>query len=182
MATGRHSLTDMATTQLIVIAGRPGTGKTTLSGRLTTELGAAYLRIDVIETAVVRSGLASYPVGPVGYVVAHEVAASNLALGTSVVVDAVNPVHGVRAGWYGLASMTGVKLTVFETFINDETEHRRRVSSRQPDMPGQYVPTWDEVQASPYDRWDVDLDGPRVPIDMAQSEAGFHAALRDLTA
>jgi DNA polymerase III delta prime subunit len=89
---------------LVVLAGLPGTGKTTLGQLLAAELGAAYLRIDAIETAVIRCGLAQAPVGPVGYVIAHDVAAATLALGKSVVVDAVNPVPEARAGWHALAS------------------------------------------------------------------------------
>lgn len=41
---------------LVVLAGRPGTGKTTLGQALASELRAAFLRIDAIETAVVRCG------------------------------------------------------------------------------------------------------------------------------
>jgi predicted kinase len=41
------------------LAGRPGTGKTTLGRRLAAELRAAYLRIDAIEAAVVRCRLAA---------------------------------------------------------------------------------------------------------------------------
>ncbi len=81
---------------LVVLAGRPGTGKTTLGQALASELRAAFLRIDAIETAVVRCGLAQPPVGPVGYAVAHEIAAATLALGTPVVIDAVNPVPEAR--------------------------------------------------------------------------------------
>lgn len=93
----------MPGTDPLVLAGRPGTGKTTLGRRLASELNAAYLRIDAIETAVVRCGLAHPPVGPVGYVVAHKVAAATLSLGTSAVIDAVNPVPDARAGWQPLA-------------------------------------------------------------------------------
>lgn len=43
---------------LIVFAGRAGTGKTTLSRRVAADRGAALLRVDAIETAVVEVGLA----------------------------------------------------------------------------------------------------------------------------
>jgi len=65
---------------LVVLAGRPGTGKTTLGRGWLANCTPAYLRIDAIETAVARCGLADSPVGPVGYVVAHEIAAANLRL------------------------------------------------------------------------------------------------------
>ncbi len=44
---------------LIVFAGRPGTGKTTLSQLLASQLKAAVLRIDAIETAIVRTAAES---------------------------------------------------------------------------------------------------------------------------
>jgi predicted kinase len=163
---------------LVVLAGRPGTGKSTLGRLLAAELGAAYLRIDAIETAVVRCGLAQPPVGPVGYVVAHEVAAATLALGTSVVVDAVNPVPQARAGWHAVAS--SARLVVFETVLADEAEHRRRVAAREPDLAGQVVPSWDDVMASDYVTWDEARDGARHVIDMTNTETGASAALGHL--
>jgi predicted kinase len=159
----------------VVLAGRPGTGKTTLARRLAATLRAAYLRIDAIETAVVRSGLAEPPVGPVGYVVAHELAAASLAIGTAVVVDAVNPVPEARAGWLGLAQRG--RLCVLETVVPEVEEHRRRVESRQADLVGQQVPTWAEVVADGYVPWDEVRDGPRIVVDMTDTEAGVAAAL-----
>ena len=163
---------------LVVLAGRPGTGKTTLARRLAGVLQAAYLRIDAIETAVLRCGLTQRPVGPVGYVVAHDLAAGTLSLGTSVVVDAVNPVPEARAGWQSLAELA--QLVFLETAIANEDEHRRRVLARRPDLPDQVVPTWDEVVAGDYQPWDVERDGARHVIDMSNTELGVAGALRVL--
>ena len=162
---------------LVVMAGRPGTGKTTLAGRIATTLRAAYLRIDAIETAIVRSGLATPPVGPVGYVVAQEVAAGTLAAGVSVVADAVNPVPEARAGWRELGARTRTPIVVFETRIADEEEHRRRVTARTPDLAGLVVPSWEQVMAAEYVAWDDLRDGPRHVIDMTDTAAGVRAAL-----
>ncbi|MEJ7651120.1 MAG: AAA family ATPase [Nakamurella sp.] len=153
---------------LIVLAGRPGTGKTTLARRLSTELRAVYLRIDAVETAVVRCGLAEPPVGPIGYAVVHEIASANLALGMPVVVDAVNPVPEARSGWQHLAERG--RLVVLETTVPDEQEHRRRVTARVPDMTGQVVPTWSEVVDADYAEWDEQRDGPRTLIDMTATD------------
>ncbi|MGH8961336.1 MAG: AAA family ATPase [Jatrophihabitantaceae bacterium] len=163
---------------LIVLAGRPGTGKTTLGQALARELRAAFLRIDAIETAVVRCGLAQPPVGPVGYAVAHEIAAATLALGTPVVIDAVNPVPEARSAWWALASSTS--LVIFETVLADDAEHRRRVEARQPDLADQTVPTWEQVLASDYLAWDEARDGPRHVIDMTDTKRGVTAALAHL--
>lgn len=163
---------------LIVLAGRPGTGKTTLGRRLAAELRAAYLRIDAIEAAVVRCGLAEHPVGPAGYVVAHELAAATLAVGTPVIIDAVNPVPEARSGWRALAD--GARLVVLETTLSDAGEHRRRVTARKPDLAGLAVPSWDQVVSRDYAVWDESRDGPRHVIDMLDTEQGVDAALRHI--
>ncbi|PWK92360.1 AAA family ATPase [Fulvimonas soli] len=43
---------------LIVLAGLPGGGKTTLARALAARLGATHLRIDTIEQTLRRAGLA----------------------------------------------------------------------------------------------------------------------------
>lgn len=160
---------------LVVLAGRPGTGKTTLGRRLAGALRAAFLRVDAIETAVVHCGLAQRPVGPVGYVAAQGIATGTLELGVSVVVDAVNPVPEARAMWAGVAA--SARLVVFETVVSDRAEHRRRVTARRPDLVGQVVPTWQEVMAAEYVPWDEDRDGRRQLIDMTDTDAGVALAL-----
>lgn len=147
---------------LIVFVGKPGTGKTTLARLLAGELHAAHLRVDAIEAAIVRSSLGTQPVGPVGYHVAHEVAAACLAVGTPVVVDAVSPVAEARHGWSVVAAAAGVPLRVFEVNVSDPVEHRRRVQQRSSDLDGLTVPTWEQVLAREYQPWDEHRDGPRL--------------------
>lgn len=158
---------------LIVFAGRPGTGKTTLSRRIAAERGAALVRVDAIETAVLRSGWTRIPVGPVGYVVAHEVAGSCLAVGVPVVVDAVNPVTEARSGWWGLAAERSVPLAVIEVGLSDPVEHERRVRARQSDLTGQRVPTWEEVRAGDYASWAEERDGPHLAVDGGDTDAAL---------
>lgn len=164
----------------MVLAGRPGTGKTTLARLLAHKLQAAYLRIDAIETVVVRYGLEKPPLGPIGYGIAHQIAAATLQVGTPVVIDAVNPVPQARAGWQPLAEHA--RLVVIETVIADPLEHRRRVTARRPDLPWQVVPTWEQVQDGEYLPWDEQRDGPRHVIDMTDTEQGAAAATRLLCA
>lgn len=168
----------MSRALLVVLAGRPGTGKTTLGRRIASELRAAYLRVDAIETAIIRCELARPPVGPVGYVVAHELAAATLSVGTPVVIDAVNPVPQARAGWQQLESVG--RLVVFETTLPDPAEHRRRVERRRPDLAGHDVPTWAQVEAGEYEPWDEHRDGPRHVVDMTSTEPGVACALEYL--
>ncbi len=167
---------------LVVFAGRPGTGKTTVSRLVAAELKAALLRVDAIETAVIRCGLARPPVGPVGYVVAHEVAATCLAVGTPVVVDAVNPVPVARDGWRRRAAEAGVPLVVVELELSDVAEHRRRVEQRRADLEGQVVPTWEQVVAEEYEPWDEARDGPRLLVDTLDTETALAAIRRHVLA
>ena len=156
---------------LIVFAGRPGTGKTTLSRLVAAALRAAILRVDVVEAAIVRHALGDHPVGPIGYAVVHDLAAACLGVGTTVVVDAVNGVPEARAAWPALASEAGVRLAVVEVSLSDEAEHRRRVEQRVSDLTGMVVPTWERIVAGGYAPWLPHRDGARLQVDGAQDSA-----------
>jgi predicted kinase len=52
-------------TLLVVFAGLPGSGKSVLARGVADEIGATYLRIDTIESAIV-STLMPYRDNPVG--------------------------------------------------------------------------------------------------------------------
>jgi adenylate kinase len=47
---------------LVIFAGLPGTGKTTIARALARDLGAVYLRIDSIEQAILASDGGSGPI------------------------------------------------------------------------------------------------------------------------
>jgi predicted kinase len=149
---------------LVVFAGRPGSGKTTLARLVAAELRAANLRIDAIEAAILLSGLGPPPLGPVGHAVARTVGAACLAAGTPVVVDAVNPRADARKGWAALAGEARVPLRVVEVAVSDPSEHRRRVEARRSDLAGLTVPTWEQVTALVYEPWDTGRDGPRLLV------------------
>lgn len=169
-------------TCLIVFAGLPGVGKTTIARALAGRLHAAVIRVDSIEAAIVRHGLDEHPVGPVGYAIAHEVAAGCLRVGTSVIVDAVNPVAVARSGWRELAADTGARLTFVEVVLADHAEHRRRVAARISDVDGLVVPRWHEVVASGYEPWLDSRDGERLVVDGADCGAAVAAVLAALAA
>jgi predicted kinase len=141
---------------LIVFGGRPGSGKTTLSRTLAQELHAAWLRVDLIEAATWRAGVArDQPTGLAAYVVAFALAEVHLDMGTPTVIDAVNPVEAARQGWRELAATKGLAARVIEVVCSDEALHRSRLDGRTRGIPGWYELTWDDVQRSrrKYEPW-----------------------------
>lgn len=140
---------------LIVFGGLPGVGKSSIAARVARRLAAAYLRIDVIDIAVTRA--LDLPkdedIGPVGYVVAYDLARSNLALGVTVVADSVNPIAVTRTAWRQVAVDAGAPCLEVELVCADAAEHRRRVEARLGDPSALSPPTWAEVEARAYEPW-----------------------------
>ena len=155
-------------TLLVVFAGLPGSGKSVLARGVADAIGATYLRIDTIEAAIV-STLTPFRDNPVGYVVAERVAADQLTAGRDVVADAVNGVAAARAGWVALSARTSALLRFVEVRCSDVAEHRRRVEAREPEMPGQGVPTWEQVVRRRYEPWPAELSGPLVIDNMGDA-------------
>lgn len=138
---------------LIALSGLPGTGKTTIARELAGRVHAVHLRIDSIEQALRRAGVA---VEGEGYAVAHAIAEDNLRLGLVVVADCVNPWPLTRDAWRSVAARAGTPVLEVEIVCGDPAEHRRRVEARAPDIAGHRVPTWQEVADRDYRRWDRD--------------------------
>ncbi|GGL47347.1 AAA family ATPase [Nocardia jinanensis] len=160
-------------TRLVVFAGLPGCGKTTLARALADELGATFLRIDTFEAAIV-STLMPFEDNPVGYVAAAWVAEDQLLGGRTVVVDACNNLQAARSMWTDLALGSQVRLHWVEVICSDTVEHRRRVETREPDRPGQGNPTWAQVRAR---RWEPFTE-PRILIDNTGAAASHVATIR----
>ncbi|HEY0107035.1 MAG TPA: AAA family ATPase [Rhizomicrobium sp.] len=157
---------------LIVFAGLPGTGKSTLAAAYARETAAVYLRIDAIEQAIRDAG---GDVGPAGYMVGYALAGSNLRLGRTVVADSVNPIAPTRDAWRAVAMQAGAAVAEIEVVCSDPAEHRRRVETRTVDVPGLVPPSWREVMAHEYAPFDRD----RLVIDTARlSRAAALAEIR----
>ena len=149
---------------LVVFGGRPGVGKTTIAAEVARRSRANFVRVDSVETGIVRAGLtSSADTGIAGYAVAHQVVRSMLLEGLDVVVDAVNPIAVARRAWVDLAGELDVDhLHVahlgIEVVCSDERLHRSRIESRRPDLPGHVMPTWDDVVSLEYEPWtDADM-------------------------
>lgn len=142
---------------LIALGGLPATGKTTIARALAAETGAVHLRIDTIEQAIVRSGLASHPIGAAGYAVGYALAEDLLRQGHAVVADCVNPLAVTRRAWVGAARRAGARWLEVEVVCGDRAEHERRSTVQRSDIEGLADPSWDAIEARDYEPWAVDL-------------------------
>lgn len=161
--------------RLIVLAGLPGSGKTTIARELARRIGAVWLRIDTIETAIAD---VDTPVEGAGYQAAYALARDNLRLGLDVVGDSVNPWMETRDAWRAAGLDAGAQVTEVEIVCRDTVEHRRRVETRETDIPGLTPPTWREVVERDYRPWSrervvVDTAGRDVEACVAKVLAGL---------
>jgi predicted kinase len=132
---------------LIVISGLPGTGKSALADEIGRSLGATVLSVDPIELALLGSGIEqSFATGFAAYRVASTVAEANLALGQTLIVDAVNSVAEAKAWWPVLAERAGVRLVVVECVYSDARLHRSRLEGRDRGLGSFPEPTWTDVE------------------------------------
>jgi predicted kinase len=139
---------------LIVFAGPPGTGKSTLARAVAERRDATWLRVDVAEAAMLRAGIPrSFETGLAAYLTVRDIASDLLRVGRNVVVDAVNGVEWAHATWRTLANESGASLFVVELTCSDREEHRRRVETREAPTPPLPLPTWAEVVEREYLPW-----------------------------
>ncbi len=166
---------------LIVMAGLPGSGKSTIADALARALGCAVLSVDPVEAAMWRAGVARVqPTGLAAYVVVDALAEHQLALGHNVIVDAVKDAAEAREQWRALAARTQVPLRFIEVSCGDEAEHRRRLRARRRGIAGMPEPSWESVVArrAGFAAW----SDPRLVLDArAPVAANVHRAMAHLT-
>jgi predicted kinase len=149
--------------KLIVFAGLPGVGKSTLARALAQRTGAIWLRIDSISEAIRASGVVPGDLKDVGYRAAYAAAEDNLRLGRDMIGDCVNDWRVTREAWREAGARAGAEVRWVEIVCSDLTQHRRRVETRVSDVPGLALPDWPAVIGREYHAWDDD----RVVIDTA---------------
>lgn len=138
---------------LIIFGGLPGSGKTTIAKMLAQKLKAVYLRIDSIEQALIKVGVAEKEMDDKGYQVAYGLAAENLQLNMSVIADSVNPLNLTREAWRNVAHKNNMPFLEVEIICSNKSTHRRRIESRTPDILNHKLPSWAEVLQREYDPW-----------------------------
>jgi predicted kinase len=155
---------------LIIFGGLPGTGKTTIARELARQIGATHLRIDSIEQAMRDASPKNPPVRDEGYRVAYAVAEDNLRIGRTVVADSVNPLSITRDAWLEVGRRAKVTAIEVEVVCSDPAQHRRRVETRQSDILGLQLPTWEQVTLREYHPWSrqhIVIDTATQTVDQA---------------
>ncbi len=146
------------------MCGLPGAGKSTVADALGRRHGWPVLSVDPVESAMLQVGIASsQPTGLAAYVVVETLAERLLALGQTVIVDAVNDVPEAREQWRGLSGRCGVALEFVEVVCSDRDLHRTRLESRERGLPGFPEPTWASLDPRrvALGSW----SGPRITVD-----------------
>jgi predicted kinase len=138
---------------LVVVGGLPAVGKTTIAVALARQAGAAFVRIDSIEQAILRA-TSLVQLGPVGYIVGYALAVDQLRNGLSVVAECVNPLAVTRDAWREAGLSQGASIVEVELICSDPAEHRRRAETRDIDVAGLRAPTWHEIVEREYHAWD----------------------------
>lgn len=135
------------TARLVMLAGLPGAGKSTLAAGLRTALPAFVLSVDPVEAALYRAGISrSQPAGLGAYFVVEAVAEPALRSGQTVVIDAVNDDPRARAQWRELATRTGADLRLIEVTCSDPARHRLQLERRRRGLTEIPEPTWDSLK------------------------------------
>lgn len=166
---------------LIVVSGLPGTGKSALADRIGRELGAVVLSVDPIEAAMLESGIEqSFATGYAAYRIVSTIVGANLALGQTLIVDAVSGVAEAKAWWPALAQEAGVSVAIIECICSDSELHRSRLEARLRGLGSFPEPSWDDVERR-RDEWapwavaHLVVDAVR-PLDANVAEALAYAA------
>lgn len=148
------------------MSGLPGAGKSAVAERLAQHLNAPIFSIDPTEAAMWASGLARAETGIAAYKVVQALAAENLKIGTSAIIDAVNPVEAARDMWRELAREQNVPLAFIEVICSDEAIHRERIEARVRGIDGMDEVTWEHVRdrQREYESWNDE----RLKLDSSQ--------------
>lgn len=133
---------------LVVFAGVPGVGKSSVADGVARALGRPVLSVDPIEQGMADAGIPpSFERGLAAYLVAARCAAHLLGLGQGVIVDAVNAEPEGRAVWHELGEAAGIAPTWVHVTCSDPAVHRARLEGRARRYADVDEPTWAAVTA-----------------------------------
>ena len=146
---------------LFIFSGLPASGKSTLAKLIAKEYHAVYLRIDTIEQAL--KDLCDIDVQGEGYELSYRIAEDNLKMENHVVADSCNPIALTRQAWEEIAKKNDFLFINIEIICSDKNEHRKRVETRNCEIKGLKLPTWQEIENREYHPW----ENERIVVDTA---------------
>ncbi|QEO10364.1 AAA family ATPase [Protaetiibacter larvae] len=139
---------------LIVMAGLPAAGKSTIAEVVGNRRGIPVVSVDPIETAILAAGIdADQPTGLAAYLVAGAFADAVLAGDGSIIVDAVNAVSPAREQWVKLAERQKSDIRFIEVVCSDAQLHGQRLAARAERLAETALPGAFAVEQS-LDEWE----------------------------
>ena len=139
---------------LIVFAGLPGTGKSSLARAMARELRAVYLDKDTIKDSIIAVArelkIEQGPdlAGHASYELLVVLARDNLSLGLSVVLDSPAGYRQFREQVGELAKARRANLKLIECICTDESLLRQRVEDRGRELPPYRARDWADYQSN----------------------------------
>jgi predicted kinase len=144
---------------LIVMAGLPAAGKSTIAEVVGNRMGVPVISVDPIESAILSAGIdADQPTGLAAYLVAEAFADAVIGGGGSIIVDAVNAVNPAREQWVRLAERQKAEIRFIEIVCSDAEVHGERLAARAARLAEEAHPGAFAVEQS-LDEWE-DWSGP----------------------
>lgn len=137
MADGREST-------LILFAGMPGSGKTTLARMISRELGFPVFAKDRVQRVLRDHNLADASSGD-GYYIILDMADEQLSLGLSVILDATFPLDHFRTVASETAARYRANFCAIYCHCSDDAMWRERMTNRVQYVPGWKPVGWDDV-------------------------------------
>lgn len=135
--------------QVVVSAGLPGTGKSTLAESVATAIRAPAFAGDWLLGAIKPSGALASLDRPtfkdLYYRLLSTLITRQLMLGQSAVGDCP-VIDAVVSEWREHFNEFDARLYIIECVCSDEELHRRRVEGRQRRIPGWHEIDWNHVQ------------------------------------